>query len=1233
MESTSRKRRRETGDTGNEDESHEKYENENQQEYDDDDDDESDDDQQGYESPSLQEYDDDILEDQVRPRKRRPQAKVYEYLRPSTKALEMRVMLPLKSTHDYLTAPPSPPKSLPTVTTITDTDSNRNDAARTSNMQAIDGSESQDEEDPYDWYDRTIKMYQEIDEVILKRLVKDVIMPITSGYEANRWKELIFKHKEALLMTVLKKGARKTIDRLVLQGTYLNTIAPTHGDVQSIPMAQYRDGTSGVEGLSQEEKEELAARAIKAGASFGEVRYSKQCTSCVIQGFDCSGHKPICSQCYYSSSRTTRSLSRNASPTGGPIPSSCSYPVDGKPLVPAYVFRSLMEQAEEESKADEDKRLPLTKVQKAIQKMAVSKDESEDVGWKINFKGRPIMDKNPASGVDYLIKSSSARSALGDSKKFTDVTIRDVALKIEDQEPLKKEREEKDDVGEKAVGSVRPLTAKKVKKGRRKHKRAKWIERALFQEDEHALLQKDEHALHREDEQVKGDSVSVVQEPPKLNRRVDRPIRLLSGKESMIRLEGEHGTNDEGRKEETFISFSRNSRETLIDEYNRRDFVDSESLLKGVKSKVKVAETTSGVWTVGDRDGTGATTELTDTAAAAATKTGEATVAVPPVKDPKYDVVELDVGGAKIKRRVRVTNVKRDPTGKKKMKILAYRKRMAKTFRPWVAHKNEKVIPSACDIPETSFLQAIHFYASYYYTHACPCPDVFEAMDLTSHIALGMIIQEVISDFAFKLGKESQLEDIEVKQERMDYEKNLSEWNKIIESGGKIPKRDEAKETMTEIKEQISVEKAYRRKYEYEFKKDKSLAVIGRRTTIGGWIQRKIEKQRKEENEYIERSRKHYNATGILGADEDDGDASMDKDDDGTDPEIQKRQNKKSIDVNNDYWEELRYLKQHRFKPDTMFSERFLVNGYDSGREQSYDSGVESGGQGEQSRSSQDEVDSDTDMGDGTRPKKSQQGSQLRARPSFAFESDDEEYVSEDGSVVQDSDNDDATSKTTRSRYSMDTSDESSGGERGEDDDEIESEAGHDIAPKTKSARHSVDTSDGSDGDKGDDEVESEGGHDTNAKDRETSVAKERDIDSSNRVEEDEDDSDVHMEEPPQVIAPAPRSHATTSTPARTNYDKLNEIVSDSEKGSNSEEESEDEGYDVPSSVLTTLSDTRFGNMFGRGHDNDDEDEDDNDDDDEVTNNGVISQVVVDDSSSEDEGNVVGPSESEEDEE
>ncbi|KAF9345855.1 hypothetical protein BGX26_002669 [Mortierella sp. AD094] len=1082
------------------------------------------------------------------------------------------------STHDYLTAPPSPPKPLPAI--IANTDSHSTRAASTSNTQAIDDSENQDEDTAVCPVGRaqTLKVYQKFDDAALETFVKDVLSQVISGDETNQWKELIYQHKgDNLAMKILQNRAKKNIEGLVLQETYLNTVAPTHGDVQNIPMAQYRDGTSGVEGLSQKEIEKLKARAIQAGASASEVRYSKQCTSCMIQGFDCSGHKPICSQCYYSSSRTTHSLSRNASPTGDPIPSSCSYPVEGKPLVPGFIFRTLRNQAEEESKVDEDQRLPLTKVQKAIQNMTVSKDESKDVGWKINFKGKPLMDKNPATGVDYLIKSSSARSTLGGSKKFRGVKIRDVALKMENQEPSKKEGEEGDGVDKKVVESVGPLAVRKTKKGPRKHNKATWIERTLLQEDE----------------QTKGESVNVEQETVGPRQR-NIPVRL-TGKESMIRLESEDKPKDQDRKEETFLSFSRNSREALIEENNRWAFARPGRLLDGTRNKVNAAESISSIWAVGNRGEVGATTDSADIAAAIATKTGEATAAEPQVEDQrptaKDDVVELDIGGMKIKRKVKIGKVKRDVNGKK-VKVQAYRKHMAKTFRPWIAHKSEKVIPSACDIPETSFLQAIHFYASYYYTHAYPCPDIFEAMDLTSHIALGMIIQEIISDFAFKLGKESQLEDIEVKQEKLDFAKNLAEWNNIMESGGKIPKRDEVKETLKEMREQKWIEESYKKKFQAEYERDKALSVVPQRTTMEQWIKQRIEKQRKEESEYIGRLRKHNNATGIPGASGDDGDADTDEVDD---PEIQKRQSK-NIDIDNDYWEELRYLRQYRFKPDTMFSKRFLVNDHDSDGEQDRDSGVENG-RGEQLESSEDEADTDTDRDERTLLETSQQGSQLQARPSFAFESDDEEYVSENESLVHssDDDDDDFAPKTTSASYNMDPSDNSSGDE----------------------------------GDKGDDEIEPQAGQEANNKDREINIAEERGIDNSDGVEEEEDDSDEHMEEPTQTIAP--RSHATTSASTRVDYDKMNEIVSDSEKGSNSEEENEDDGYSMPSSVLTTLSDTRLGRMFGRSHN--DGDDDDDDDDDEVTNNGVISQVVMDDSSSEDEGNVVGPSESEEEEE
>ncbi|OAQ36568.1 hypothetical protein K457DRAFT_171087 [Linnemannia elongata AG-77] len=54
---------------------------------------------------------------------------------------------------------------------------------------------------------------------------------------------------------------------------------------------------------------------------------------------------------------------------------------------------------------------------------------------------------------------------------------------------------------------------------------------------------------------------------------------------------------------------------------------------------------------------------------------------------------------------------------------------------------------------------------------------MFEAMDLTSHIALGMIVQEIISDFAFKLGKDSQLEDIQVKVDKLVAAQHSDRWD------------------------------------------------------------------------------------------------------------------------------------------------------------------------------------------------------------------------------------------------------------------------------------------------------------------------------------------------------------------------------------------------------------------------------------------------------------------------
>ncbi|KAG0240867.1 hypothetical protein BGW41_006622 [Actinomortierella wolfii] len=99
----------------------------------------------------------------------------------------------------------------------------------------------------------------------------------------------------------------------------------------------------------------------------------------------------------------------------------------------------------------------------------------------------------------------------------------------------------------------------------------------------------------------------------------------------------------------------------------------------------------------------------------------------------------------------------------------------AKTWKPWDAIDDSKIGPSLCPLPEDAFLRALHHYATYYYTYIQPSPDIFESLDLTSQIALGMIVQEVVAEFALKLGRQGQLEDKEVQKERQKYIKELRE--------------------------------------------------------------------------------------------------------------------------------------------------------------------------------------------------------------------------------------------------------------------------------------------------------------------------------------------------------------------------------------------------------------------------------------------------------------------------
>ncbi|KAG0267321.1 hypothetical protein DFQ27_008881 [Actinomortierella ambigua] len=99
----------------------------------------------------------------------------------------------------------------------------------------------------------------------------------------------------------------------------------------------------------------------------------------------------------------------------------------------------------------------------------------------------------------------------------------------------------------------------------------------------------------------------------------------------------------------------------------------------------------------------------------------------------------------------------------------------AKTWKPWDTIDDSEIGPSLCPPPEDSLLRALHHYTTYYFTYILPSPDIFESLDLTSQIALGMILQEVVAEFAIKLGRQGQLEDREVQKLRLDYLQKLRE--------------------------------------------------------------------------------------------------------------------------------------------------------------------------------------------------------------------------------------------------------------------------------------------------------------------------------------------------------------------------------------------------------------------------------------------------------------------------
>ncbi|KAI8598808.1 hypothetical protein EDD21DRAFT_381492 [Dissophora ornata] len=1153
-----------------------------------------------------------------------------------------------------------------------------------------------------------------------RKIYQPVKLTRIFGKELKNWTPRSTTHLQYMTQMGLLRGRdRQRLEDKVIRQTFYNTVAPIRGALQRTPrsnrseaqMRELRKSAPANEDAhevverkisqrNQEEGEELFE--IDGGAD-GDVGYgdsplepvlqSKKCTACILQGLDCSGHKPICSQCYYSSARTTSSLSgsgaallppplssSSSSPSlsaSTPSQSTCSYAVEGTPLVPAHIFRMLKHKVQghlfdfnsddsddssggsSDGEAKGNFRVTPQRLKKAVEELTVVKDRKHEAGWTIGHPGIPIVDQNPAAGVDFLIRSNHTAKRDYMARPMRHIFREKIA---EIQEREERERELGHPLGEEGSGAAAAMGSSS---------QAQVMANSSARAEEEAEEDEDQVVQRMIRSGIKSHvfvGSEIVQIPVAEGKDTGRDG--ASDEEGGVHRQGENRTDD------IFLALNR-SRNVPKEDTIRADTELNLKLNRDLYWKTKQMEAMGSLWTVGSLtaafdDGT------TDTAMAGdenETPLTNVRRERPKINRPlgmqmlmKSDnVVEVDVGGQKIKRAIRRNTVARrkkrdalprrsnqvdatakvekvkkrrgrpEPVDPTVFRIPKYRKRMGRTFRPWVARTHEKVIPSACDLPETSFLESLHYYASYFYTHVNPCPDVFESMDLTSHIALGMIIQEVISDFAFKLGKESQLEDIEVKQAKLDFSKNLQEWEGVLH--GTLPSRQGEVDA---LQEEVRRRKRMTRKRksrsldgvkvnhdeEDEDEGDEEEQVLwedpstGEKVRMEGWVERRMKRQRREEQEYVERLRKewsHYDDFDevFYGAkDKGEGDKTT-----GTGRRI----NTSRGEADAHYWEELQYLAQSRINPAAFaIPKRVLVNGYDS--DVKYDSdnsnmdvdmerrerddsdmdrkaevdGLEENEDRDGGLSSDLDYDSDDeDVRDKRQQKlpsqlptqsESQLLSQLHGLPAFTFESDEGEYMSDNeslASVVDEGDDEEEEQQGHETR---------NGSENSLEESDKEPEATSDLDEDVAQGQNVDDEESGPEDAKG------------KGRDSDTSV-----------------DSDVDMDE-----LPMPANHKASRDARQEAMDDdtgvLRQGVFDFvEKGS--EDEIEDSEEELPEPEVVSVNNTRLGRMFGGPSFNDDEDEDEDEDSDQ--GGGVISQVVLDDSSSEDGGNYVGLSESE----
>ncbi|KAG0216203.1 hypothetical protein BGX31_000654 [Mortierella sp. GBA43] len=1033
--------------------------------------------------------------------------------------------------------------------------------------------------------------------------------------------ELPNYYKAQKEQTMHVKQIKEQQEQMVLDQTFYNTVAPIRGYGQHLRHPRYvsemevldnkrwvytKAFSYGMAVLGEDDKSVMEKRKrkydmlketmdetiAKTGGysntpSPKRFRFSQKCTSCILQGFDCSGDRPVCSQCYHSTAKATSvialgSLPSSLSTTSTPCTREfCSYPVEATPLMPKDLAAHMSPVLNNIGNSRYRLQMAFRPALEATKGLMMDKDPNQDVGWKLGFPTKPALDKNPATSVDSLFKASSPRQATVYRRPFVSSYANLLFKKPSSPSSSTPPPSEQEDQGQ----QEKPNPFRHDHLGFLTHHPRLPAQVALEAQNLERLgITRLERSLAKKE----GLKTIVAAQDPRgriqpgsrllLMRKQHDLLPKLANPESMFRLVDEEKWDVDKplfQKRTALVALNQSTTSSVMDQ-TLWGGVDSVYASQGkIARKAKAIEKEYMEQQVQERSSSSPVVESVPV------DDSEAAVVVPEkdVNKAESETHELDFGDFKSEKKARppgsrffwhprsasLQTKSRKRTEKEKPVIDTS---METTYRPWVPKKDEKVIPSSCGVPQKAFLQAIHYYASYYYTHANPCPDVFEAMDLPSHIALGMIIQEVIADFAFKLGKESQVEDIAVKQEKLEFARNLAAWDRAAARGRRPPCPDKGLEM------------------------DQGLEAT-------------VKKQRQDERQYINTMRRRWAQQcrrakiRARGGDDDGAEEGFRNGGPilGTDTDQR---------VDSKYWEELRYLKQKRFHPREAVSKRFLVNGYETDVEGGMDYDQEPEEEQQQETRSLDDQRADLlkDM------------MVFKLGKDHLYESNSDGSDGSDEPDEQDkSDEQDVSSTLSTSDYSEVESEILSSEVESEIlSSEVEdiSEAALDTKSSTKS-HHLV-------------KKEIGGSSGQSFKRSFRSMSMDSDIDE---MEDIPDLKKVRKEEEfkaslvqyttgsnggiGSIIKQEIQSHAVST------LDKSVSKMTNQVEAQGDQDDQEDQ-EDQLRPVLTTLNNTRFGMMFqhnGKYEEGSDDDADESDDD--YHRDGVISQVVMDDSSSEDD--------------